>query len=304
MTNVVEDISAHAPVSVRHILDYPIFPNSGIKVISLLALIVLFGLVIVGERIFRRCFVTRVLKRTHLEPALQFALARVTGYAMVALGFYISLLMVGVNLSSLAIIAGAVGVGFGFGLQNIISNFISGLIILAERPIAIGDRVEIGGVAGQVREINLRSTTVVTNDNMAIIVPNADLITQRVTNWSYEDPRVRFRIPFGVAHGTDLPKLRQLMLEVADEHPRALKDPKPELFFVGFGDTSLNFELAVWSAEVTTSPRRFRSDLFFGIEKKLRENKIGFPPPPQNPLPQQNPPPRSGAGDARQVPLT
>ena len=135
------------------------------------------------------------------------------------------------------------GVGFGFGLQNIISNFISGLIILAERPIAIGDRVEIGGVAGQVREISLRSTTVITNDNMAIIVPNADFITQRVTNWSYEDPRVRFRIPFGVAYGTDLPKLRKLMLEVADEHPKALKDPKPELFFVGFGDSSLNFEL-------------------------------------------------------------
>ena len=142
------------------------------------------------------------------------------------------------------------GVGFGFGLQNIISNFISGLIILAERPIAIGDRVEIGGVAGQVREISLRSTTVITNDNMAIIVPNADFITQRVTNWSYEDPRVRFRIPFGVAYGTDLPKLRKLMLEVADEHPKALKDPKPELFFVGFGDSSLNFELGVWSSEV------------------------------------------------------
>src|ERR1019366_5373712 len=157
-------------------------------------------------------------------------------------------------------IAGAVGVGFGFGLQNIISNFISGLIILAERPIAIGDRVEIGGVAGQVREINLRSTTVVTNDNMAIIVPNAHFITQRVTNWSYEDPRVRFRIPFGVAYVTDLSKLRQLMLEVADEQPKALKDPQPELFFVGFGDSSLNFELGVWSSEGTTSPRRFRSE--------------------------------------------
>ena len=299
MTNVVVDVTS----TVRRVMDYPIFPSSHITVASLLALILLFGLVILGERIFRRYFVTRLLRR-HLEPALQFALARVAGYALLALGFYISLQMVGVNLSSLAIIAGAVGVGFGFGLQNIISNFISGLIILAERPIAIGDRVEIGGVAGQVREINLRSTTVVTNDNMAIIVPNADLITQRVTNWSYEDPRVRFRIPFGVAYGTDLPKLRQLMLEVADQHPRALKDPKPELFFVGFGDTSLNFELAVWSSEVTTSPRRFRSDLFFGIEKKLRENKIGFPLPPPNPPPQQSPPSPPEVGDVRPVPLT
>ena len=287
MTNVISDVTG----TVRRILDYPIFPSSGITVASLVVLVLLFALVILAERVFRRFFVTRLLRRTHLEPAMQFALARVIGYGLLGLGFYVSLQMVGVNLSSLAIIAGAVGVGLGFGLQNIISNFISGLIILAERPIAIGDRVEIGGVAGQVREISLRSTTVITNDNIAIIVPNADLITQRVTNWSYEDPRVRFRIPFGVAYGTDLPKLRRLMLKVADEHPKALKDPKPELFFVGFGDSSLNFELGVWSAETTVSPRRFRSELFFAIEQKLRENHIEIP------FPQHDVHLRSGAGD-------
>jgi small-conductance mechanosensitive channel len=292
MTNVVNDIAG----PVRRVLDYPIFPSSGITVASLLALILLIGLVILVEKAVRRYFVTHLLRRTHLEPAMQFALARVIGYALLGLGFYISLQMVGVNLNSLAFIAGAVGVGLGFGLQNIISNFISGLIILAERPIAIGDRVEIGGVAGQVREISLRSTTVITNDNIAIIVPNADFITQRVTNWSYEDPRVRFRIPFGVAYGTDLPKLRQLTLEVADENPQALKDPKPELFFVGFGDSSLNFELGVWSGEATTSPRRFRSDLFFAMEKKLRENDIEIP------YPQQDLHVRTVVGDARPIP--
>ena len=294
MTNMVSDIDW----TVTRVLKYQIFPASGITVASLLSLIFLFVLVVVAERVVRRYFVTRLLGRTHLEPAMQFALARVVGYALLALGFFISLQMVGVNLTSLSFLAGAVGVGFGFGLQNIISNFISGLIILAERPIAIGDRVEIGGVAGQVCEISLRSTTVTTNDNMAIIVPNADFITQRVTNWSYEDPRVRFRIPFGVAYGTDLSKLRQLMLEVADEHPKALKDPKPELFFVGFGDSSLNFELGVWSSESTISPRRFRSDLFFAIEKKLRESGIEIP------FPQQDLHVRTLVGDARPVPLT
>jgi small-conductance mechanosensitive channel len=294
MTNVVSDIMG----PMRRVMDYPIFPSSGITVASLLALVLLFGLVVLAERVVRRYFVTRLLRRTHLEPAMQFALARVIGYALLGLGIYISLQMVGVNLNSLAFVAGAVGVGLGFGLQNIISNFISGLIILAERPIAIGDRVEIGGVTGQVREISLRSTTVVTNDNMAIIVPNADFITQRVTNWSYEDPRVRFRIPFGVAYGTDLPKLRTLMLQVADEHPKALKDPKPELFFVGFGDSSLNFELAVWSSESTISPRRFQSDLFFAIEKRLRESGIEIP------FPQQDLHVRTLVGDARPVPPT
>jgi small-conductance mechanosensitive channel len=292
MTNMVNDITG----PVRRVLDYPIFPSSGITVASLLALVLLIGLVILMERIVRRYFVTRLLRRTHLEPAMQFALARVIGYALLGLGFYVSLQMVGVNLNSLAFIAGAVGVGLGFGLQNIISNFISGLIILAERPIAIGDRVEIGGVAGQVREISLRSTTVITNDNMAIIVPNADFITQRVTNWSYEDPRVRFRIPFGVAYGTDLTKLRKLMLEVADENPQALKDPKPGLFFVGFGESSLNFELGVWSGEATISPRRFLSDLFFAMEKKLRENAIEIP------YPQQDLHVRTVVGDARPIP--
>jgi small-conductance mechanosensitive channel len=219
------------------------------------------------------------LRRTHLNPALQFTLARIFGYLLLALGFYISFQTVGVNLSSLAILAGAVGVGLGFGLQNIISNFISGLIILAERPIAIGDRIEVGGVAGQVREISLRSTTVITNDNIAIIVPNADFITHSVTNWSYADPRVRFRIPFGVAYGTDLEKLRRLMTEVANGHPKALKEPKPDLFFTGFGDSALHFELSVWSSEMTVAPRRFRSDLYFAIEKALRENQIEMPFP-------------------------
>jgi small-conductance mechanosensitive channel len=294
VTNVMHDITD----PVQRVLEYPIIPSSKITVASLIVLVLLFALVIVVERVARRYFITRLLRRTHLEPAMQFALARVIGYTLLALGFFISLQTVGVNLTSLGFLVGAMGVGFGFGLQNIISNFISGLIILAERPIAIGDRVEIGGVAGQVREISLRSTTVVTNDNMAIIVPNADFITQRVTNWSYEDPRVRFRIPFGVAYGTDLSRLRQLMQEVADEHPKALKDPKPELFFVGFGDSSLNFELGVWSSEVTTSPRRFRSDLFFAIEKKLRENGIEIP------FPQQDLHVRTVVGDARPVPPT
>jgi small-conductance mechanosensitive channel len=265
--------------TLQKILDYPILPKTGLTVGSLLLLILLFGLVILGERILRRQFITRLLRRTHLEPALQFTLGRVIGYCLLALGFYVSFQTVGINLSSLAVLAGAVGVGLGFGLQNIISNFISGLIILAERPITIGDRIEVGGVAGQVREISLRSTTVVTNDNIAIIVPNADFITHSVTNWSYEDPRVRFRIPLGVAYGTDVQHLRRLMLAVADEHPKALKEPKPELFFVGFGNSSLNFELGVWLAEMTVSPRRFRSELYYAIEKKLRENKIEIPFP-------------------------
>ena len=275
MKGIIQDVL----VPIQRVLEYALLPKSGITVGSLLLLIaLLFGVVMV-ERLIRRQFIARVLRRTHLAASIQFTLGRVLGYVILALGFYISFQVVGINLNSLAVLAGAIGVGLGFGLQNVISNFISGLIILAERPITIGDRIEIGKVAGQVREISLRSTTILTNDNIAIIVPNADFITHSVTNWSYGDPRVRFRLPLGVAYGTDLEKLRRLMIEVANEHPKALKEPKPELFCVGFGDSSINFELAVWSAEMTTSPRRFRSELFYTIEKKLRENNIEIPFP-------------------------
>ncbi len=118
-----------------------------------------------------------------------------------------------------------------------------------------------------------------TNDNITIIVPNSDFITSKVTNWSYGDPKVRIRLPFGVAYGTDTERLRKLMIELALESPMVLKEPGPELFFVGFGDSALNFELGVWTAEMTSKPRRFRSDLNYAIERKLRENKIEVPFP-------------------------
>jgi small-conductance mechanosensitive channel len=176
----------------------------------------------------------------------------------------------GIDLSSLAVVAGALGVGLGFGLQNIVSNFVSGLILLAERPIAIGDRIEVSGVAGQVRKISLRSTTVVTNDNIAIIVPNSDLTTKPITNWSHGDPKVQFRLPVGVAYGTDPEKLRLVLLAVARAHPSVLASPEPTLFFEGFGDSALNFELGVWTQDMAHSPRRFRGG-------KLSSRRRGVP---------------------------
>ena len=157
------------------VVDYHLLKE--LTVGDLLKLFVLFGVVILIEQFLRRYFFLRLLKRTHLEPSLQYAVGKMIGYCFLALGFYVAFQMAHIDLSSLAIVAGAVGVGLGFGLQNIISNFVSGLIILAERPITLGDRVEVSGVAGQVRKISLRSTTVVTNDNIAIIVPNADFIS-------------------------------------------------------------------------------------------------------------------------------
>lgn len=263
------------------IFDYPLFTlgDGNFTLALLLKLLLLFGLVLLGEYLLRRYFTLRLLKRTPLNPPLQYAIARITGYLVILFGFYVALTAVGVNLSSLAVVAGAVGVGIGFGLQNIVHNFVSGIIILAERPIALGDRIEVAGVAGTVTKIRLRSTEVVTNDNISIIVPNSDFITHPVTNWSHGDPRVQIRIPLGVAYGTDVEKLRTVLLEVAAEHPKVLKTPSPTVYFEGFGDSALLFELGVWTAEMTQSPRRFRSELNFAIERKLRVNRIEIPFP-------------------------
>ena len=246
---------------------------------SILLLLILFASVIIVERIVQKQLIRRFLSRTKLQPSLQFGLSRIIGYTLIAVGFYVAFQLVGVDLSSLAIIAASVGVGVGFGLQNIINNFVSGIIILTERPISIGDRIEVAGVAGRVTKIQLRSTTVVTNDNITMIVPNADFISNTVTNWSHGDPKVRIRVPVGVAYGSDLKLLQQLLLEAAGEHPKALRDPSPVVLFNEFGDNSLNFELGVWTQEMTAAPIHFTSEMNFIIEQKLRENDIEIPFP-------------------------
>ena len=265
----------------EHLLNHPLLTmgQTAITPLTLARIVLWLMVVLVLGRLLRRLVVQRVLQRTRLDPPVQYAIGKFAGYLFLAGGFYIALQVNGVDLSSLAVIAGAVGVGLGFGLQNLVQNFVSGLIILAERPISIGDRVEVGEVAGQITHISLRSTTIVTNDNISIIVPNAQFISEKVTNWSYGDPKVRIRLPIGVAYGSDIDKLRKVLLGVATAHPKVLKDPAPELFFAEFGDSSLNFELGVWTAEMTSKPRRFRSELNYALEKALRENGIEIPFP-------------------------
>ena len=267
--------------SFRQILNYPLFTlgEGSLTLLVIFKLILLLAAVLVVESILRRQFAMRLLKRTPLDAPLQYAIARIGGYLFVLVGLYVALTVVGINLSSLAVIAGAVGIGIGFGLQNIVHNFVSGIIILAERPIALGDRIEVAGVAGNVTKIRLRSTEIVTNDNISIIVPNSDFITHPVTNWSHGDPRVQIRIPVGVAYGTDVEKLRTVLLEVAAGHSKVLKTPEPTVYFDAFGDSAMQFELGVWTSEMAHSPRRFRSELNFAIERKLRENAIQIPFP-------------------------
>jgi small-conductance mechanosensitive channel len=263
------------------VLAYPLFTlgENPISAISILKLFVLIAMVLIAETVLRRLFIRRVLSRTQFDEGMRFAIARIGGYLFITLGCYIALKVVGIDLSSLAVLAGAIGVGLGFGLQNIVHNFISGIIILAERPIAIGDRVEVNGVAGRVARINLRSTIVVTNDNISVIVPNSNFISEPVVNWSHGDPKVRINIPIGIAYGSDVEKFRTLMTTVGLAHPQVLVDPAPHIFFIGFGDSSLDFELGLWTAEMLQNPKRFRSEINYAVEKALRENGIEIPFP-------------------------
>lgn len=220
-----------------------------------------------------------LLVNSGLDRSLQYAISQIVSNVVLVAGVFIILDNAGFHLGTLTVFAGAVGVGVGFGLQNIASNFISGLVILAERPITIGDRVEVAGVTGQVQQIRARSTVILTNDNIAMIVPNTKFIDSPVKNWTYGDPRVRFRIPVGVAYGSDLDQVREAMVEVARGNEHVLHDPGPSVFLNNFGDSSINLELVVWSDEMSNRPSRFRSDLNFAMAKKFKEVGIEIPNP-------------------------
>ena len=227
----------------------------------------------------RRFLFNRVLADSGLDRSLQYAIAQILSNIVLVVGIFIVLENTGIHLAALAVFAGAVGVGVGFGLQNITSNFISGLVILAERPITIGDRVEVAGIVGRVQQIRARSTVIVTNDNIATIMPNSKFIDSPVTNWHYGDPRVRFRLPVGVAYGSDLNKVQEALIAAAREHPATLHDPEPTAFLEKFGDSAIDFELVAWTQEMSYKPRRFRSDLNYLIYKHLTAAGVEIPNP-------------------------
>jgi small-conductance mechanosensitive channel len=254
-------------------------PGVSLSLIQLFLLIGLLMLVFWISSTTKRFLYHRFFANSGLDRSFQYAISQIISNAVLIIGVLVVLENTGIHLGALTVFAGAVGVGVGFGLQNIASNFISGLVILAERPITIGDRVEVAGVIGQVKHIRARSTVVVTNDNIAMIIPNTKFIDSPVTNWTYGDPRVRFRIPIGVAYGSDLEKVREVLIAAGAAHPATLTDPGPTVFLDKFGDSSIDFELVVWSDEKASRPRSYRSDLNFLIEKHLRKAGIEIPYP-------------------------
>jgi small-conductance mechanosensitive channel len=252
-------------------------PAIGLSLAQIVRLIALVAIVIWFASAAKHFLFNRFLSKSGLDRSLQYTIAQICGYLVLVIGILVALQSAGLNLSALAVFAGAIGVGIGFGLQNITRNFISGLVVLAERPIKIGDRVEVGSVTGQVQDIRARSTTILTNDNIAIIVPNSDFIEKPVINWSHGDARVRFRIRVGISVDSDVAKACEILTEIARAHPAALREPQPSVVFDKFSDSTFELELVVWSLEMSYRPRAFRSDLNFEIERRFREAGIDWP---------------------------
>lgn len=264
----------------RSIWETPYFHLGNVAISpELLVETLVFLLVLSALTRFARRFLRRILGSTALDPGQRYAIERTFGYAVFAMGLFVGMQMIGLNVSSLAFLGGAVGIGVGFGLQNIASNFASGLILLLERPIKVGDRIEVGGLNGDVVRIGGRSTWVRTNDNLIIIVPNAEFTTGRVTNWTANDRQVRFSFKVGVAYGSDPELVRKLLMEIAARHPDILEEPAPEVLLSNFGDSSLDFELRVWTITQVQTPSRLRSDLYFEMIRQFAENGVSIPFP-------------------------
>ena len=253
--------------------------DSEISIGTIVIFFASFYLLVVVSKNVRLILLNKILAKSKLKKSFRESIANGVRITMMLIGTIIIIQAVGIDLSALSLLAGALGVGIGFGFQKVTDNLISGLTILVEEPIKVGDRVEVGEVSGDIVNISLRATTIVTNDNISIIVPNSEFISSQVINWSHNNRIIRFRLPIGVSYDEDPEIIKKLLLEVADENPNVQKEPKAKVFFEKFGDSSLDFKLGIWTSSHTDKPEFIRSEINYAIFKKFKENKIKIPFP-------------------------
>jgi len=220
-----------------------------------------------------------LLVRANVDKGARNSIGLIARVLFMFIGSIVIIQTAGIDMSSLSLLAGALGVGIGFGLQNITDNFISGIIILFEKPIKVGDRIVVGDTEGDVINISVRATTILTNENVSIIVPNSEFISSRVINWSHNDRNIRFDLPVGVSYNEDPQKVKKLLLKVAQENKNVLEEPEPIVFFDEFADSSLNFILGVWTSTYTDKPRKLKSELYFKIFDVFKKEGIEIPFP-------------------------
>ncbi len=248
--------------------------NLQVSLTGLLIGLALLILTLVFSRGVSSLIDRRLEKRKHIDPGLRYTIARLIRYFLITVGVLAALRQgFGLDLTSIAVLFTALSVGIGFGLQYLAADLASGFILLFERPIRVGDRITIGEDEGDVQSINLRTTLVMTNDRIAIIVPNSKLVSQRVINWSYGDPRARIAIPIGVATNSDVKHVTETLLRAAEDVQNVLTDPPAKVQFLKFGDYSLEFRLLVWTRVPSRHPQ-IKSDINYRIERLFREGGI------------------------------
>ncbi|MBX3273216.1 MAG: mechanosensitive ion channel [Sandaracinaceae bacterium] len=246
--------------------------------LSLLILAVAIGASFYLGRAARVVIKRVLIAKAGVAEGTAYAVGRVAQYVILIGGIVFGLDNVGFDITAFAAFGAVISVGIGFGLQNIAQNFISGLILLIERPVQKGDFIELGGVAGFVAEIEMRATRIITRDGISVLVPNSELIAGRVHNVTAPDRKHRIRVSVGVAYGSDTAAVREVLLGVAAAQAEVLADPAPAVFFVDFGDSSLDFQLCVWLGEPAPVPR-VASELRFAIDAAFRERGIEIPFP-------------------------
>jgi small-conductance mechanosensitive channel len=246
---------------------------------GILLAIASMALVVVLLRMIRRGVLRRLSPKMGYRKGHLHAGSLILNYFLGLIAFGLVVRIFHVNLNTLTLVFGALSVGIGFGLQNIVNNFVCGLVILFERPVKIDDRIIIDGMEGSIVDIGIRATTVLTNEGVSVIVPNSQFITSAVVNRSLDNPMTRFKVPVGVAYGTDPRLVEKVLMEVAAAHPGALRMPPPVVVFEAFGDSSLQFYLWVWTKTFTDRPVLFRSELNYAIHDALKAAGIQVPFP-------------------------
>ena len=219
-----------------------------------------------------------VYPRRKVTHGMAYAASRLLHYVILALGLVVGMGVLGVDLTKVTVLLGAFGVGIGFGLQSVVNNFVSGLILLFERPVHVGDTIEVGNLQGQVQRIGIRSSIVRTLQGAEMIVPNSQLVSEQVTNWTLSDTLRRIDLPVGVSYGAEPQKVIEVIKAAAAAHPRVLKSPPPQALFVGFGESSIDFELRAWTDQFIDWPK-VRSELAVAVYDAVHAAGMSFPFP-------------------------
>jgi len=262
-------------------LTEPLFTigNASFSASGLIKLFIFLALLGLSTHYLRQALLRRVFPRARIDPGTAYAIGNLATYLFIAIGLLVGLQAAGIDLSTLTVLFGAIGVGVGFGIQTIASNFISGLIILFEQPIRVGDRIQVGDLDGRVIRIRARATEVLTNSEISVLVPNSEFISQRVINWSLGSDKIRMSVPIRVAYGSDVEKVRTALLEAAASVDVVLEDPPPSVRLKAFADSGIEFELLCWTREMLQSPRAFTSRMNFAIHATLKSHDLEIPFP-------------------------